>query len=73
MAWVGNPSSNSRVPIRVSTRSGVMILAGIGVLKPSGVTVSLIALLSPFVVLSRLDRGTGGVTSHPSCDPLSAQ
>ena len=44
MAWVGNPSSNSRVPIRVSTRSGVMILAGIGVLNPSGVTVSLIAL-----------------------------
>ena len=48
MAWVGNPSSNSSVPIRVPTRSGVMILAGIGGLKPSGVTVSLIGLLSPF-------------------------
>ena len=38
---VGNPSVNSSVPIRVSTRSGVMILAGAGVLYPSGFTVSL--------------------------------
>ena len=44
---VGNPSLNSRVPIRVSTWSGVMILAGIGVLNPSGFTVALIGVVPP--------------------------
>jgi hypothetical protein len=33
VASVGIPSKNSRVPSRVETRSGVMIFAGIGVLK----------------------------------------
>ena len=44
---VGKPSVNSSVPMRVSTRSGVMILAGIGVLKPSGFTRSLTGVPPP--------------------------
>ena len=46
VACVGKPSLNSSVPIRVSTRSGVMIFVGIGVLNPAGASVMSLPLWS---------------------------